>query len=87
MAELGYPTASITTWYGLFGPANMPPELADKISRTVNAAARVGVARDRITASGVDPNLTSPAEFANSLRKERDQLNTVTKLIGFKKEN
>jgi len=87
MAELGYPTASITTWYGLFGPANMPPELADKISRTVNAAARVGAARDRISASGVDPNLTSPAEFANSLRKEREQLNAVTKLIGFKKEN
>ena len=87
MAELGYPAATITTWYGLFGPANMPPELVEKISRTLVAAAGGAATKDKISASGVDAVLNSPAEFARSLAKEREQINAVVKLIGFKKDN
>jgi tripartite-type tricarboxylate transporter receptor subunit TctC len=87
MTELGYPAATITTWYGLFGPANMAPELVEKISRTLVTAASGTATKEKITASGVDAVLNSPAEFVRSLAKEREQINAVVKLIGFKKDN
>jgi tripartite-type tricarboxylate transporter receptor subunit TctC len=87
VTELGYPTASITTWYGLFGPARMAPELVEQISRTLIAASRAAGSKDRIESSGVDAVLAPPAEFAAMLRREREQIAAVAKQIGFKKES
>jgi tripartite-type tricarboxylate transporter receptor subunit TctC len=87
VTELGYPTASITTWYGLFGPARMAPELVEQISGTLIKASRTGGTKDRIESSGVDAVLAPPAEFAAMLRREREQIAAVAKLIGFKKES
>jgi tripartite-type tricarboxylate transporter receptor subunit TctC len=87
VTELGYPTASITTWYGLFGPARMAPELVEQISGTLIRASRATGVKDRIESSGVDAVLAPPAEFAAMLRREREQIAAVAKLIGFKKES
>ena len=38
-AEAGLPGISLNTWYGLFGPANMPPDLVERINQTVTTAA------------------------------------------------
>jgi len=86
MNELGYPAASISTWYGLFGPAHMPAELVEKISRTVRTTTRTAVNKDKITLSGIDPVANTPAEFAQLLGRERQQINAIVKAIGFKKE-
>jgi tripartite-type tricarboxylate transporter receptor subunit TctC len=86
MNELGYPAASISTWYGLFGPAHMPAELVEKISRTVRAATRQVGNKDKISLSGIDPVANSPAEFAQLLARERQQIIGIVKAIGFKKE-
>ena len=86
MNELGYPAASISTWYGLFGPAHMPAELVEKISRTVRTTTRTAGNKDKITLSGIDPVANTPAEFAQLLGRERQQINAIVKAIGFKKE-
>ena len=86
MNELGYPAASISTWYGLFGPAHMPQDLVEKISRTVRTTTRTPVNKDKITISGIDPVANTPAEFAQLLARERQQINAIVKAIGFKKE-
>jgi len=86
MNELGYPAASISTWYGLFGPAHMPQDLVEKISRTVRTTTRTPVNKDKITLSGIDPVANTPAEFAQLLARERQQINAIVKTIGFKKE-
>ena len=36
IAEAGVPGFSTTVWFALFGPANMPPELVDKIHADVS---------------------------------------------------
>lgn len=85
-AELGYPTVGITTWYGLFGPANLPPELTEKISNTITTTAKVAATRARLSANGIEPILSTPAEFGRHLRRERDQILAIVKNIGFKKD-
>ncbi len=86
VTELGYPAASITTWYGLFGPAHLPAELVAYIQRSIAAAARAAGTQGRIESSGVDPVLMSSADFAAMLRREREQIAAAARAIGFKKE-
>jgi len=87
VSELGYAGASITTWYGLFGPAKMNPELVEKISQSLATEARRNPAtKDRIISGGIDPVFGTPAEFATSLKKEREQILSTAKLIGFEKD-
>ena len=87
VSELGFPGASITTWYGLFGPAKMNPELVDKIAQSLASEARRNPAtKDRIVTGGIDPVFGSPADFAASLKREREQILSTAKLIGFEKD-
>ena len=87
VSELGFPGASITTWYGLFGPAQMNPELVDKIAQSLASEARRNPAtKDRIVTGGIDPVFGSPADFAASLKREREQILSTAKLIGFEKD-
>ena len=87
VSELGYPSASINTWYGLFGPAKMSPELVDKIAQSLaHEARRNPSTKDRIITGGIDPVFGTPADFAAGLKKEREQIVSTAKLIGFEKD-
>ena len=86
-AEAGLPGVSVSTWYGLFGPANMPPELVERIARTATSGARRTEVRDKMAGDGIDPILSTPAEFTRFVQAERDQWNGVAKSINFKREN
>jgi tripartite-type tricarboxylate transporter receptor subunit TctC len=87
VSELGFPGASITTWYGLFGPAKMNPALVEKIAQSLaNQARRNQATKDRIINGGIDPVFGTPAEFSNNLKKEREQIIATAKLIGFEKD-
>ena len=85
-AELGLPTVNITSWYGVAGPANLPADITEKISRTIAQATKSGPLRDKLVSSGLDPVLSTPAEMSRTLRAERDQLQAIVKAIGFKKD-
>ena len=87
VSELGFSSASITTWYGLFGPAKMNSALVEKIAQSLaNEARRTPATKDRIITGGIDPVFGTPADFAASLKKEREQIIATAKLIGFEKE-
>jgi len=85
-AELGFPTVNITSWYGVAGPANLPADITEKISRTIAQAAKSGPLHDKLVSSGIDPILSTPAEMARTLRSERELLQSIVKSIGFKKD-
>jgi len=61
--EAGFPTLDHKTWLGLWGPANMQPELVNRI----NAALREILARDDVRQAmanvGMDPRSSTPQEF------------------------
>lgn len=85
-AELGYPTVNITSWYGVAGPANLPADITEMVSRTIAQATRSGPLREKLVAGGIDPVLSTPAEMSRTLRGEREQLLAIVKSIGFKKD-
>jgi tripartite-type tricarboxylate transporter receptor subunit TctC len=84
VAEQGYPGFDYTLWVGLWGPAKLPPEIAAKINKDVNAALASPDLRERLTKLGTVPgNLTIP-QFTDFVRKEIDETKTILQAAGIK---
>jgi tripartite-type tricarboxylate transporter receptor subunit TctC len=86
VAEQGYAGFASGTWYGLFAPARLPPELADKISRDTIAALHAPDVQQKLTAQGFDVIGSDVDTFAAHLRSELVKWAAVVKAAGLKAE-
>ena len=84
VAEQGYPGFDYTLWLGLWGPANLPADVAAKINRDVNAALSRPDLREQLTRLGTEPGNLSIPEFSEYVRKEIDDTQRVLKAAGLK---
>lgn len=75
-----------SAWFGLFGPAKMPPELARKISDAARQAIASPEVRKRIESDGATPVGDSPEEFARFVHEEIVRWGKVVKFSGAKAE-
>ena len=62
-AEAGLPPLKAGTWAALFGPAKLPPEITQRMSREINTALQKPDVRERIAALGFDLAGSSPDEM------------------------
>jgi tripartite-type tricarboxylate transporter receptor subunit TctC len=84
VAEQGYAGFDYTLWVGLWGPANMPADLAAKINKDVNAALAHPVTREQLTKLGTVPGSTSLTEFNAFVRKEIEDTQKILQAAGIK---
>ena len=73
------------TWYGFFGPANLPPSVSDTLYK---ATARV-MASPELKArlqqtQGADVTMQGPEELAARLQEEKSRLTEVIRSLGLK---
>jgi tripartite-type tricarboxylate transporter receptor subunit TctC len=84
--EMGFPKVISDNWYGLVGPAGIPPAVARRIHTaavaTLNSAE---VAENYAKVSGI-PMPSSPEEYAAFITQEQRKWGAVVKAIGFKAE-
>jgi tripartite-type tricarboxylate transporter receptor subunit TctC len=73
-------------WFGLFGPAKMPPELARRISDAARQAIASPEVKKRIESDGATPVGDSPEEFARFVHEEIVRWGKVVKYSGAKAE-
>ena len=78
MAEAGQPLVNISPWGGLFGPARMPRELVDRISRDFNGVMRRPDVVEQFDKLGLLPLPSSPDELATLVK---DQLGVFSRAI------
>ena len=62
--EAGVPPLTAGTWAALFGPAKLPPEIAQRMSRELAAAMARPDVRERVDKLGFDLASSTPAELA-----------------------
>jgi len=86
IAEAGMPQLSVVTWGGLFGPAKLPKEIVERISREVNAILKRPEVRGQLERQGVEPSGSTPAEFAAFLKQQLADWGKAAHEAGLKPE-
>jgi len=70
LASQGVPGFEAYTWWGVFGPGNMPPALARRIYDELAKAAKTPAVAERLAAQGMDVTAAGPAELDAFVRRE-----------------
>jgi len=80
-----YPGYEVTIWLGLFTAAGTPDAVVAQIHAEVNKAlAEPEVKRKLNAAGGLEPNITTPGEFAELIRRDYDKYGKVVNDVGIK---
>lgn len=59
------------TWFGLYGPKNLPSDVIQKLNGALNAALVDADVKERFARLGAEPTPTAPAAFASLAQNER----------------
>ncbi len=84
MAEAGIKDFDVFTWWGLFAPADTPPELVRRLSSEVGKALAAPDLREKWLASGAEPAASTPEEFRAFIGKELTKYARIVKESGAK---
>jgi tripartite-type tricarboxylate transporter receptor subunit TctC len=85
-AEAGMPGLEVATWYGLFAPAKVNPEIIERINAEVVKFMRSPEIVSQLNKLGLDPAANSPAEFAKFVRAETEKWGRVIKAANIRAE-
>jgi tripartite-type tricarboxylate transporter receptor subunit TctC len=84
IAEAGVPGYEAGTWTGIIAPAGLPQPLIDRLNAAVNEAIRSPIFKDRFALIGDEPAGGTPAEFADTIRKDSARWRDVVQRSGAK---
>jgi tripartite-type tricarboxylate transporter receptor subunit TctC len=73
-----------STWHGMGAPANIPPQIVDRLNRGINAAIADRAINASLAAVGFTVMGGSPADFGNLITRETAKWRAVTKAAGVK---
>ena len=79
----GYDTE---VWWGLLGPAGMPPELVAKLSHDFMTALNTAEVKERLARLGASPIGTSPEAFDARIHAEYEKWGPIIKAAGIRAE-
>jgi len=77
--EEGFPQATATVWYGLFGPARMPPDVVAKLQKEIAVVAQMPAVRDKMAQAGLQMRTEIGADFEKSAAAEYAQWQALGK--------
>ena len=84
IAESGVPGFEFTLWFGLWGPAGMPANIVDKLSKDVHRALADPGVRERLQNLGNDPMDMTPPQFSQFVHQEVNDYARMIKAAGIK---
>ena len=70
LAEAGLPAFDRYTWFGMFGPAGLPPEVLRKLQAETVAALKAPDLRERFDGVGAEPVGSTPEAFVERIRSD-----------------
>jgi tripartite-type tricarboxylate transporter receptor subunit TctC len=82
MLESGYPGMIVTGWGGYLAPASTPREIVSAFHRDATRVLQNAEMRERLSALGSDPEVTTPEQFGAFIRSESDKWARVAKRAG-----
>lgn len=81
-----YPGFQALTWNGMIGPANMPRDVVNTLSREIMKALKDPAFVEKLQKAGVEPMLTTPEEFTKEIQDEYKMWAEVISKAGIAKK-
>ena len=76
----------LAAWTGLFGPANLPPDIVNKLSDAMQKILARPDIRERMLNNFIEPTPSDPATFKAMVRKQLDVWGEKVKVSGIQPE-
>ena len=70
ISEAGAPGYEVAVWFGVVGPAGMPPAITRKLNSEMNAILKMDDVRRRFLDQGVEPAGGPPTQFSDHIKAE-----------------
>lgn len=86
MNELGLKGFESTAWFGLVGPAGLPPEIVTRLSQALFKAGEDKTMQDQVNATGCDTQIMTPAQTVEKVRADSAKWGRVVKDANIKAE-
>lgn len=84
IAEGGVKDFDVNPWWGIFGPAGLPPSIVSKINADVAEILKAPDVLELLAKQGGTPLVSSPEEFRNLLAKDIAKWAKTVKAAGVK---
>lgn len=84
IAEQGVPDVVVSTWYGMFAPANTPAPAVEKIRRAIKSVFEEPQIRQRLASVGLDSIWIGGAEFERTIDADLDKWTKLAKDAGIR---
>jgi tripartite-type tricarboxylate transporter receptor subunit TctC len=82
MTEAGLERVSITPWGGLFGPARMPKEIVDRLSREMAVVLAKPEVREAFGRLAFEPRSSTPQELSAFVAEQLEAYRRVARAVG-----
>jgi tripartite-type tricarboxylate transporter receptor subunit TctC len=86
LVEAGYMNAGYDTLFGVVAPAGTPAAAIAKLNGAINEGLRSEAMRANFEKLGIEPEITTPQEFAAIIAQEIPKWAEVVRLTGVKVE-
>ncbi len=84
MAEAGFPSVNITTWYGLYTSGGTPKSAVDKLAAELQRVLQMADVQERLKSLGGDPGQMSLEQFSAFNRSEFESYGKLVAAAGIK---
>ncbi len=79
LAEAGLPGYAVEPWFGVYGPAGLPPAVAQRLEKALQEAMADPAVEAKLLAAGFTPQGSSAAELGALSRREYERLGAVAR--------
>ena len=86
MIEAGISGFESQQWFGLFGPAELPKDIVDKLNAEATRIVQMPDIRERLARDGAEPGALTREQFAAFIRADAARWSRVVKASGAKAE-
>jgi tripartite-type tricarboxylate transporter receptor subunit TctC len=86
VAESGYPSYEVSTWFGYLAPDGTPQPIVDRLNEAIRHAVADKGVQDRLHKIGMNIDVGTPREFGDFLKADVDRWAKVVRQAGVKVE-
>ena len=82
-AQSGLPGLEISSWYGLWGPKDLPKEIVARLNAALSEAMREPAVVERLTTLGFEPVVGTPDEFARFIQADVERSSALLRAVNY----